>query len=64
MRSLRADGVTQIIITHRPLLLSAVDKVLLLRDGGVELFGPRDEVLNRVMRPVPPAVENRASSTG
>jgi PrtD family type I secretion system ABC transporter len=62
MRSLRADGVTQIIITHRPLLLSAVDKVLLLKDGGVELFGPRDEVLNRVMRPVPPAVENRASN--
>jgi ATP-binding cassette subfamily C exporter for protease/lipase/ATP-binding cassette subfamily C protein EexD len=64
MRSLREDGVTQVIITHRPLLLSAVDKVLLLRDGGVELFGPRDEVLNRVMRPVAPAVENRAIGAG
>lgn len=51
MRALKADGVTQVIVTHRPSLLAAVDKVLVMRDGAVELFGPRDQVLGKVVRP-------------
>ena len=55
MGALKARGVTQIIVTHRPNLLSAVDKVLVLREGTVEAMGPRDEVLAQVMRrPVQP----------
>jgi ABC-type protease/lipase transport system fused ATPase/permease subunit len=37
-----------VLITHRPALVQQVDKVLLLRDGAVELFGPREEVLKRL----------------
>jgi ATP-binding cassette subfamily C exporter for protease/lipase/ATP-binding cassette subfamily C protein EexD len=54
MKGLRQLGVTQIIVTHRPLLLAAVDKVLVLRDGQIERFGPRDAVLAQVLRPVVP----------
>ncbi len=36
---------TTIIITHRTSVLPAVDKILILRDGKVAGFGPRDEVM-------------------
>jgi len=47
---LKADGVTLVIIAHRPSLLRGVDKMLVLRDGAVERFGVRDEVMARVTR--------------
>lgn len=35
---------TCIMVTHKPSLLQSMDKVMVLRDGAVALFGPRDEV--------------------
>jgi PrtD family type I secretion system ABC transporter len=54
MAGMKQDGVTQIVITHRPSILSNVDKLLVLREGMVELFGPRAEVLAKLSRPAPP----------
>jgi PrtD family type I secretion system ABC transporter len=48
LAGMRELGVTLIIVTHRPSLLASVDKVLVLREGAVEMFGPRSEVLARV----------------
>jgi len=42
---LKAQGATVILITHRASVLPAADKVLMLKDGTVAAFGPRDEVL-------------------
>jgi ATP-binding cassette subfamily C exporter for protease/lipase len=36
---------TTIIITHRPSVLPVVDKILILREGKIAGFGPRDEVM-------------------
>jgi len=47
---LKADGVTVVIIAHRPSLLRNVDKMLVLNDGAVASFGPRAEVMARVTR--------------
>jgi PrtD family type I secretion system ABC transporter len=47
---LKEEGVTLIVISHRPGLLAGVDKLLFLRDGRTELFGPRQEVLARLGR--------------
>jgi PrtD family type I secretion system ABC transporter len=44
---LKADGVTLVIVTHRSRLLTAVDRILLLREGVIEKFGPPAEVLVR-----------------
>lgn len=38
-------GTTFVIITHRRSVLAVTDKLLVLRDGQVQAFGPRDEVL-------------------
>ena len=42
---LKAQGTTFVVMTHRTSILSVVDKMLVLREGQVQAFGPRDEVL-------------------
>jgi ATP-binding cassette subfamily C exporter for protease/lipase len=42
---LKSQGCSVLVITHRTSVLPAADKVLMLRDGQVAAFGPRDEVL-------------------
>ena len=41
---------TVAIISHKPSLLSAVDKLLVLREGRQEMFGERDQVLGELNR--------------
>ncbi|TVQ30827.1 MAG: type I secretion system permease/ATPase [Geminicoccaceae bacterium] len=48
---LRQEGCTLIISSHRPNVMQHVDKILMLRDGVVEMFGPRQEILQRLTRP-------------
>lgn len=43
--SAKARGTTFVIMTHRMSVLAVVDKLLVLRDGAQQIFGPRDEVL-------------------
>jgi ABC-type protease/lipase transport system fused ATPase/permease subunit len=49
LKALRENGTTVIMVTHKPALLSEVDKVLMLKAGQVAMFGPRQEVLARLM---------------
>lgn len=41
-------GMTIIVVSHRPSVLSSVDKILVMQDGGVSLFGSRDEVSSKI----------------
>ncbi len=41
-------GIAVIVISHRPSVLSVVDKILVLQDGAVAAFGDKNDVLNRV----------------
>jgi ATP-binding cassette subfamily C protein/ATP-binding cassette subfamily C exporter for protease/lipase/ATP-binding cassette subfamily C protein EexD len=43
---LKQVGVALVIVGHRPSTLSAVDKILFLKEGRVAMFGQRDQVLN------------------
>jgi len=47
---LRKDGVTSVVVTHRPSLIGHVDKVLVLNAGRVQHFGPAREVLDSLPR--------------
>ncbi len=44
LAQLRAEGVATLVSAHRPSVLRAADKLLVLRDGLVEHFGPAAEV--------------------
>jgi PrtD family type I secretion system ABC transporter len=50
LQLLKSEGITVVIIAHRPSLLRGADKMLVLREGMVERFGARAEVLERVTR--------------
>ena len=50
LAELKAEGVTVVVIAHRPSLLSGVDKLLVLRDGAVEAFGPRTDIMSKMVR--------------
>ena len=54
LEALKARNTTVILVSHRPTLVQGVDKVLLLRDGAAEAFGPRAEVLKRLMQQAKP----------
>lgn len=47
---LKAQGKTVVVITHRTSVLAAVDRLLVMRDGVVQAYGPRDEVLAALQR--------------
>jgi ATP-binding cassette, subfamily C, bacterial exporter for protease/lipase len=48
LRRLKQLGKTVVVVTHRSQVLQAVDKLLLLNDGQVLAFGPRDAVLQKL----------------
>lgn len=50
---LKQARVTVVIIAHRPSVLATVDKILALRAGMMDVFGPRDEVMSRFTGPGP-----------
>jgi PrtD family type I secretion system ABC transporter len=60
--ALKQRQVTVIIISHRPATIGVVDKLLLIREGAVEMFGSRAEILAKLTRPVPVAVPKSVAS--
>jgi ATP-binding cassette, subfamily C, bacterial len=51
-----------VIVSHRPSTIGVVDKLLVLREGVAEMFGPRAEIMSRLTRAVPVhAVQSTAS---
>ena len=49
--TLKRGGATILIVAHRTGVLADVDKLMVLRDGRIDLFGPRDEVVKRLTAP-------------
>ncbi|MCP4383753.1 MAG: ATP-binding cassette domain-containing protein, partial [Hyphomicrobiales bacterium] len=45
----KESGCTVVLITHKPALLFAVDKILVLKNGIVSAFGDRKEILPKVL---------------
>jgi len=51
VKAVRARGGIVIVVAHRAQILSALNKVLVLADGQVRAFGPRDELLRSGANP-------------
>ena len=64
LAAMKAKGVMVIIVSHRASLFRVADKMLLLRDGMVEGFGPRQEMMHRLIPGAqqPPAEPSQAAS--
>ncbi len=60
----KARGTTFVVMTHRTSVLGVADKMLVLRDGMQQVFGPRDEVLATLQQakqqPAAPAARGQA----
>jgi ATP-binding cassette subfamily C protein len=48
--SVRARNGIVVVVAHRPSAISSVDQLLMVNQGRVQAFGPKDEVLAKVMR--------------
>jgi PrtD family type I secretion system ABC transporter len=49
LEQLKARGTTLVVVSHRPSIVRGLDKVLLLKDGAMEMFGPSAEVIGKLL---------------
>jgi ABC-type protease/lipase transport system fused ATPase/permease subunit len=50
LSGLRNEGVTTVVVTHRPSLIAHVDKILVLNAGRVQQFGPAAQVMKAMQQ--------------
>lgn len=53
---MKQRGATVLLIGHRPSILTHVDTIIVMRDGRIELMGPKAEILAKIMPQQPPQV--------
>ncbi|MCC8368971.1 MAG: type I secretion system permease/ATPase [Rickettsia endosymbiont of Oxypoda opaca] len=46
LKQAKARGIACVVISHRPSVLSVVDKILILQDGAVAVYGNQEEIHN------------------
>ena len=51
IRGARERGAIVVVVAHRPIGIEAVDQLLVLKDGRVQAFGPKETVLAQVLQP-------------
>ena len=54
VRAARERGAIVVVVAHRPIGIEAVDMLLVLKDGRVQAFGPKEQVLGQVLQRVAP----------
>src|SRR4051812_20511917 len=54
VRRARERGAIVVVVAHRPIGIEAVDQLLVLKDGRMQAFGPKETVLGQVLQRVAP----------
>jgi PrtD family type I secretion system ABC transporter len=54
VRAARERGAVVVVVAHRPVGIEAVDMLLVLKEGRVHAFGPKEQVLGQVLQRVAP----------
>lgn len=49
--TMKSRGATIVVVSHKPNVFRSADKMLVLREGRMELFGPREAVMARFAQP-------------
>ena len=60
---LRSRGKTIVVITHRTSVISATTKLLLLRDGMAQMFGPTEQVLAELAKASQQQIQQQVKRT-
>src|SRR5579863_8154915 len=50
VRAARERGAIVVVVAHRPIGIEAVDQLLVLKDGRMQAFGPKETVLGQVLQ--------------
>jgi ABC-type protease/lipase transport system fused ATPase/permease subunit len=48
IQQLKQRGVTVVLVAHQPSTLGVADKLLVMHDGAVAMFGPKGQVLEKL----------------
>lgn len=66
VRGVRERGGIAVVVAHRPIGIESVDQVLVMKEGRIQAFGPKDAVLGQVLqRPAgPPPIKIVADAGG
>ena len=59
VRGARERGAIVVVVAHRPIGIEAVDQLLVLKDGRMQAFGPKETVLGQVLQRVPGAAADQ-----
>jgi ATP-binding cassette subfamily C protein len=51
VRAARERGAIVVVVAHRPVGIEGVDQILVLKDGRIQAFGPKETVLAQVLQP-------------
>lgn len=62
IQQLKAEGVTLFVISHRTSVLKNMDQLLVMKEGQVSMFGPRDQVLAQFAKKPQQRVAQSASA--
>ena len=61
VRAARGRGAIVVVVAHRPIGIEGVDQLLVLKDGRMQAFGPKEQVLGQVLQrvaaPAPPPIK-------
>jgi ATP-binding cassette subfamily C protein len=61
VRTARERGAIVVVVAHRPVGIEGVDQLLMLKDGRMQAFGPKEQVLGQVLQrvapPAPPQIK-------
>jgi ATP-binding cassette subfamily C exporter for protease/lipase/ATP-binding cassette subfamily C protein EexD len=61
LSALRKEGVTAVVVTHRPSLIAHVDKILVLAAGRVQQYGPASQVMKVMQQQAQAMVGEKAA---
>lgn len=66
LQELKSSGATIFVITHRTNILTQLEKLLVLNNGNLALYGPRDQVIGELAKqpPLPAKASTPPAQTG
>lgn len=64
IRGARERGAIVVVVAHRPVGIEGVDQLLVLKDGRMQAFGPKETVLGQVLQRVAPPSPIKIVSEG